>query len=218
MIEVNLLPGATRRTKRREKSSAAALPSLALPGKVDRWTALIALAWIVGPGVAGWLFWSTSIQREELTLKIEEAVQDSARYATLIARQDQLRARRDTVAEKLSIIQEIDAGRYIWPHLLDEVSRALPDYTWLTAVNGTAGEGAHPAFEITGRTGNTFALTRFMNDLEASPFIRDVKLTRTELVRDKDDRVVHEFVLTARYEEPPADVITTVPLFAKGED
>jgi Tfp pilus assembly protein PilN len=176
------------------------------------------LAWIVGPGLAGWLFWSTSSQLEELNLKVEEAVQDSARYAVLIARQDQLRARRDTVAEKLTMIQEIDAGRYVWPHLMDEISRALPDYTWLTALTSTTGEDDGPAFELTGRTGNTFALTRFMNDLEASPFIREVKLTRTEQVRDKDDRTVHEFVLTARYEEPPADLVTTVPLFAKGED
>ena len=29
---------------------------------------------------------------------------------------------------------QIDSDRYVWPHLLDEVSRNLPSYTWLTSL------------------------------------------------------------------------------------
>ena len=50
----------------------------------------------------------------------------------LIARTELLTARRDSIAQRVAIIQEIDQDRYSWPHLLDEVARALPDYTWLT--------------------------------------------------------------------------------------
>ena len=28
-------------------------------------------------------------------------------------------------------IRSVDSDRYVWPHLLDEVTRALPPYTWL---------------------------------------------------------------------------------------
>jgi hypothetical protein len=73
-------------------------------------------------------------------------------------------------------------------------------------------DGRQTSFQITGRTGNTFALTRFLKDLESSPFIRGVQLTGTEIVRDASERMVHQFILTARYEEPPQELITTVPL------
>lgn len=212
MIEVNLLPGATRRAPRRsgKPAGAAALRGLAIRG-VDRWKLAIGGAWLLGLGLAGWLYLDTNERRQELELSIEQAVQDSARYSTLIKKQDQLRARRDTIAQKLVMIQEIDASRYQWAHLLDEISRALPDYTWLTQING-ASRDEDASFQIVGRTGNTFALTRFLKELEASPFIKGVQLTRTEIVRDQNERALHQFSITARYEEPPLELVTTVPL------
>jgi Tfp pilus assembly protein PilN len=218
VIEVNLLPGAKKRPARRSAKPSFSLPKLGGDASsFDRATIGIVAAWILGPGLILWMFLGTGSRREELNLSIEQAVQDSARYAAVIAAQENLRARRDTIARKLEIIQEIDAGRYIWAHILDEISRALPEYTWLTRITPIESDGSLPNFQIVGRTGNTFALTRFMTDLESSPFIREVRLTTTEQVREQGDRVVHEFILLASYEEPPADAIETVPLFV-GED
>lgn len=179
---------------------------------MDRWTLGIIGAWLIGLGTTGWLYLDTTNERQETELAIEQAVQDSVRYSTIIAKQDELRARRDTLAQKLVMIQEVDAGRYIWAHLVNEISRALPDYTWLIRIEATGGVEGRPAFQLRGRTGNTFALTRFLKDLEASPFIRDVQLATTESVRAENERVVHEFVITASYEEPPLELLTTIPL------
>lgn len=210
MIEVNLLPGATKRSRR--AGAGRARRSGGAPS-VDRWVLGIVGAWVLAVATVVWLFFGASGRRQELEIAIERAVQDSVRYAAIIAKQDELRARRDTIAEKLVMIQEIDAGRYIWAHLLDEISSALPEYTWLTRLATTDDDGeGYVEFQITGRTGNTFALTRFLKDLEDSPFIRGVQLTKTESVRDQSERTVHEFVVTARYEEPPLELLTTVPL------
>lgn len=172
----------------------------------------IIAAWVLGVGAGGWLYLGAADRRQETELAIEAAVQDSARYAVIIAQHDKLRARRDTIAQKLVIIEEVDAGRYVWSHLLDEISRALPDYTWLTRIAGSNGGSQSVDLTITGRTGNTFALTRFLKDLEASPFVRGVQLTKTEVVSDPAGRMVHEFVLTASYEEPPLELLKTIPL------
>ncbi len=218
MIEVNLLPGAPKRRARRSVRLPGAFAGGGKLPPLDRWNALIVGGWIVGPVVIAWLFLSASNRQEELTLSIEQAVQDSTRYARLIETQEALRARRDTIAEKLQLIQEIDAGRYIWAHLFDEVSRALPEYTWLTSLGYLDTGTDLPEFMITGQTGNTFALTRFMKQLEDSPFIRSVRLSNTEQVRTHGDRLVHEFVLMASYEEPPTELIETVPLFVVREE
>lgn len=216
MIEVNLLPGATRRPTRRR-------PALRLPkvkgglGKLDATLLAAVAAWIVGPALVGFMFFSTQHEKAELALDLDQATQDSAHYATVIKANERLRARRDTIAKKLRLIQDIDANRYVWSHVLDEVSRALPAYTWLVTINEVPDTvGALPRFQIEGKTGNTFALTEFMKDLEASPFVTDVRLITTSMVTE-DGRSVHAFTLQAQYENPPADAIQTVPLFKPEE-
>lgn len=217
MIEVNLLPGSVKRAARRMPRIAAlnALSGFSMP-KFDRMALAAVVAWLVMVPLTGYMFLSDRGRVKELNTSIEGAIADSTRFANLIAANKKLLERRDTIAQKVSIIQKIDAGRFIWAHILDEVSRALPPYTWLVNVNALPADSTEttPHFRIEGRTGNNFALTKYLQDLEASPFIRNVKLATTELVRE-NDKLVYSFVLEAYFEEPPPDVIQTVPLFAK---
>ena len=213
MIEVNLLPGVKRRSKKAFGGGGASpLKAIKLPD-FDRWILFIVAGWVIGIGGLAWLFLGTQAAAETLEREIETAVADSTRYATTIAQTNELRARRDTIAMKLEVIQQIDEGRYTWPHIMSEVARALPDYTWLEGVSQTDG-GATPSFQIDGRTGNNFALTRFMSNLEASPFIRGVRLLSTAQVQE-GETTLHQFMLEARFEEPAAGVIETIPLFAE---
>jgi Tfp pilus assembly protein PilN len=146
MIEINLLPGTEKRKKQRPKLA------LKLPGgspAVDRITAFMAVAWIIGPLVLAWMFFGVRSERSGLQSAIDQAAADSVRYARLIETQASLQARQDTISQKLTIIQDIDAGRYIWPHILDEISRALPPYTWIESIQNQA-EGRQVGFTLTG--------------------------------------------------------------------
>ncbi len=216
MIEVNLVPGATRRPSRRR--AALKLPSFKGGfGKLDPYLAAAVAAWIVCPALVGFMFYSTQHRKAEIALDLEKARQDSAHYALTIKANERLRARRDSIADKLQLIQDIDANRYIWAHLLDEIARTLPDHTWLTLVSELPDTTVHlPHFQVDGRTGNTFALTEFMKDLEASPFVHDVQLVSTSIVKDQG-KEVHSFSLQADYEVPAADAIQTVPIFKPEE-
>ena len=216
MIEVNLNPGAAKRPTRRKLGLSLGGGRKAVAAKprqpIDRWGLFAALGWVLLMAGAGWLFLGARARKDELAIAIERAVRDSTHYANLIKATERLTARRDSIAQRLHLIQEIDAGRYVWPHIMDEIGRALPSYTWLTGV-AQLQAGPPVAFRVEGRTGNTFALTQFMNDLEASAFIRGVRLASTQLIREQE-KVVHAFVLEATYETPPPDRIETVPLFA----
>jgi Tfp pilus assembly protein PilN len=214
MIEINLLPGTEKRKKQRA-GFAVKLPS-GVP-TVDRITAFIVAAWIIAPLVAAWMFFGVRSERADLQVAVDQAAADSARYGRLIETQAALQARQDTIAQKLSIIQEIDAGRYIWPHILDEISRALPPYTWLETVRHRDA-GTQTGFTIMGRTGNLAALTRFMDALEASPFLRAIELVSSEqaYVAGDESRIVNDFILTGTYDHPPLEMIETVPLFVDG--
>ena len=141
---------------------------------------------------------------------------DSSRYAENIAAADSLRARQDTIQQKSQIIREIDSDRYVWAHILDEVSGALPDFTWLTSLQQTAGTASDVEFRIDGMTGATAALTRFMRDLEESAFLRDVRLVSQEQTQ-QGAKLVHNFVLMARYQPPDSTAISTEPIILTGE-
>jgi hypothetical protein len=120
------------------------------------------------------------------------------------------------------------------------VSAALPAYTWLTSLSyaGTpqgsnivaarpaaAAEGAGKKaakvatdipldtvqVRVMGRTVDIQALTRFMSDLEASPFFAQVNLDKSEATTDNGIQVT-DFTLTMLYTRPDSTVIRRVPL------
>lgn len=218
MIEINLLPDARRRsTPRLPRLRSMSADRTAHARKpTDRWLLFAILAWLVGSLVAASMFFSTRDRRSGLEVAIEGARLDSARYAEMRAANELLLARQDTIAQKLEIIQEIDAGRYVWAHIVDEISRAIPPSTWLVSIAYLSVEGTFdtPRFAMDGRTRNTFALTRLMQDLEASPFIRNVTLLQTDQLRE-DEKRLYTFQLEAQFENAPPDRIETVPLFTR---
>ncbi len=171
---------------------------------------------VLAAGLCGWLYLSTGDQVATLQVDIEGARADSSRYADLIQKNEALLAREDSIAQRVRIIQEIDGDRYVWAHIMDEVARCLPEYTWLTELLQVS-LGDEIQFRITGRAGNTFALTQFMENLEASLFIRNVRLNSTdqiveELGQGRLRRAVYEFVLEALFERPSEELLETVPL------
>ncbi len=112
----------------------------------------------------------------------------------------------------MNIIQDIDALRYVWPHLLDEVARDLPDYTWLTQVIQVS-VGETVDFQVRGMAGNNQAMTTFWRQLEESPFIRSVQLVQSEQVVQATGQLVYAFQLDCVYGRPSLDVLETIPLF-----
>jgi Tfp pilus assembly protein PilN len=202
---------------------------------------------VVAFAVVGLLFNAQNARAGELAEQIDRAVRDSTRYAKVLDARRKLTAERDSVNRQLQIIRTIDENRYNWAHILDEISRALPAYTWLTTLEQTSKAplppGAetldgvstpqpaaaaakakksavvpdtidvHPmlSFRVVGQTVDIQALTMFMRQLESSPFIQHVALTKSEivLVEGKD---VTQFELAADYEVPPPGVVRTSPL------
>jgi Tfp pilus assembly protein PilN len=145
MITVNLLPGAAaggRGTRRRFALPAwgERLRSIV----TDRYLAVAVVGVLASASVVGVLHAGQQQEGAALTAREEVAVADSARYATLIKARRLATAERDSVSRQIAIIAAIDSNRYVWAHVLDEMSRALPPYTWLTSVQQTSAPPAPP--------------------------------------------------------------------------
>lgn len=218
MIEVNLLPGGKKRSSRGPGLSFK-LPTIEAFPK-DPWILGASGVVIVVVALSAFLYLTTNGVHGELTVSIGEAVSDSTRYADLIQQNDALTARRDSIAQRVEIIQEIDGDRYTWPHILDEVARALPDYTWVSELVQVSG-GDPLEIRIKGRAGNNFAVTQFMENLEASLFLRNVDLISTQQVLETVsgvNRIVNEFEFEVEFERPPVELLQTVPLLDVGPE
>lgn len=143
MIEINLLPGARRKSKRSGggasfdfgASMAAVRERVTEPWLIGS-VAVTALALLA----VGGLFIQQARSGAALDEALQKAVQDSTRYASVLKEHDRAEARRDTALRSLNLIRAIDDDRYIWPHIMDEVSKALPPYTWLVTL-GFSGLG-----------------------------------------------------------------------------
>jgi Tfp pilus assembly protein PilN len=230
LIEMNLLPGGKRgvaRPKPGRKPSAPKFGGLREMTSADPLVVIVVVLAFAAVGSLIVLFLQQSVKMSGLEEELAIQRQDSIRYAEAIAAADSLEARRDTIQQKAAIIREIDSDRFVWAHIMDEVSAALPDFTWLTGIQQTGAVPAAPAaaaaqatptveFRIDGMTGLTQALTRFMRDLEDSPFIRDVRLVSQEQIQ-QGQRLVHNFVLMASYQQPDSSVIVTEPIIITGE-
>ena len=137
MIQVNLLPGTASRSRDRSFDLGGML-STATAGIRDKF--MLAAVGSVGTVVlaVGILFMSQSNLERTLTEREQKAMQDSARYKVVLAAKHRAEATRDSLYHQVAIIKSIDDSRYLWPHLMEEISNALPQYTWLTLVTQTS--------------------------------------------------------------------------------
>ncbi|MEW5926758.1 MAG: PilN domain-containing protein [Gemmatimonadota bacterium] len=238
MIEINLLPAGEKKRRPAGRSGGAARRGPALPRFAGD-PYMLGLG-LLGAAIFLWLgfsWWRVNTAQAAVEARIETETRDSTRFASTIQLVEAMESRQDTIESKIEVIRGVDERRYIWPHLLDEISRAIPPYTWLTKLAAveteenaapaqpkTAADSAAvqaaaqakpegPAFNLEGNTGSTQALTRFMKSLEASPFIRDVTLVTSEQTTTAG-RTYQRFTLEARYETPDSSFVESVPVIS----
>jgi Tfp pilus assembly protein PilN len=140
MIEINLLPGAGKKAQRKGGGGialGAAFASLVANVK-DPWLLGAVGSLGTAAAVVGLLFTWQGAKYDEVVEREQKAVQDSTRYAAVLREKDKAEAQRDSVIHQLEIIRSIDNNRFVWPHIMDEVSRSLPPYTWLTSMQQTS--------------------------------------------------------------------------------
>ncbi len=161
-IQVNLLPGGKKKGKSAAGSSlnvGAALSGLSDKVK-DPWLLGSASAVVLAVAVVGVLFTSQQASAGEIASRLDKAVRDSTRLTTVLDARRKVTAERDSVHRQVQIIRTIDDNRYVWAHLLDEISQALPAFTWLTSVEQTSTAELPPGAQPPAPVNATRAQTR----------------------------------------------------------
>lgn len=154
MIRINLLAVDRERAKRRAKFQ--------IGQKVTVGCSLI----LVATGLSvGWWYWSLRSASQDLDQRIVDARQETVRLQSLIQQAQQFEARRAQLQQRVALIEELRKGQTGPVHLLDEISRSLPDTMWLTELRQTGAD-----VTIDGRCLSLTALSDFVGSLEASTY------------------------------------------------
>jgi type IV pilus assembly protein PilN len=161
MIRINLLSQDRDKPKRRTPSSQAAFQS---GQKIAvACTLVVALAAL---GVAWW-YWSLRKESTQLTDEIAAAEQETARLRTLIVQVNEFEARRGQLQQRVALIEQLRRGQSGPVHLLDEISRSVPEMLWLTQLEQKGSD-----VTIDGRCTSLTSLSDFVDNLARSGWFK----------------------------------------------
>jgi len=225
MIEINLLPGARKKKGSSGGSSLDVRAFVASLGErfKDPWLGIAVAGMTVGLLAVGAMWYMQREEKAKLLAAEQVAVQDSARFEAVVRATSVAAAQRDSILRQMAIIAAIDGDRFVWPHVMDEIARALPTYTWLRSVAQSsaattvspeavaAGIAPRLAIRVVGLTVDVQALTIFMKQLEASEFLENVTLVGSDATTVEGKQVT-EFTLDMAFSKPPESALRLVPL------
>jgi len=216
MITINLKPGA-KRSKAGKSPLAAGLARFKSLGEQVKdpyrlGALVLATAWL---GFVGMSHLSTSAELTDLEPKLEQARAEYQRFRGFLGEKRRLEAIRDSILAQVNTIRKVDGDRYVWPHILDEVARAIPPFTWLTDIAFVTAAAPPPIdslsaepfyapvqVQVTGKTVDfASGYTRLLRRLEDSPYLADVTAVSANTIVEQE-RALTAFVLKAAFARP----------------
>ncbi len=189
MIRINLLAVERERTKTRVVISTA--------HRITIGASLILLATVLG---VAWWFWSLRQQSIQLDADIARAEIQTQQLRSVLAQVQKFEARKAQLQQRVTIIEQLRNGQSAPVHVLDEISKSLPDRLWLTDLTQTGNE-----FALNGMTTSMTAVSDFITNLEATRwFKRPVEIVDSQVQTDVKAGDLVKFALKAVSQDPNA--------------
>jgi type IV pilus assembly protein PilN len=168
MIRINLLSSDRRPVK-------AAPKGLLLAQKMTVVGSLILVLAALG---IGWRYWALGQEAASIERQLTDARREEQRLAGILKQVQEFEARREVLQQRASLIDELRKGQSAPVHMVDQISRALPEMTWLTELR-------QDGYDVTmqGRCLSLTSLSDFVGNLEASRYFkRPVEILSSEVV------------------------------------
>ena len=139
---------------------------------------------------AGWFFKSAQIR--DLDTRIAADEKRKRDLQAIKVQVDAFQAKKTLLENKVGLIKKLKAEQKGPVHMLDEISKALPDLVWLTALDETAGR-----VKFTGESNGLTAVAAFLEGLGRSGWFPQV-----DLVSAKEANTIYTFNLAGTFKDP----------------
>ena len=170
--------------------------------------ALILLATLV---TVGWWFWSLHEESVRVEADIARAETEAQQLRSVLAEVQKFETRKATLQQRVTLIEQLRRGQSEPVHILDEISRALPDRLWLVSTVQRDKD-----YTIEGRTTSLTALSDFVTNLESSSwFTRPVEIVDSQVDQTAQGDMVR-FTIRATTTNPEAPAPPPPPAAGRG--
>lgn len=126
---------------------------------------LCSLVLVAAALAIGWRFWTMRERSAELDEEIQRAQKEAQSLRSVLEQVQQFELRKTQLQQRVALIEDLRRGQAGPVHMLDEISRALPDRLWLTDLKQDA-----DTLKIEGQTTSLTALSDFIGNLETSGY------------------------------------------------
>jgi len=165
MIKINLMADAQA-----GKGRVKAAPRIEGTGALGQNVLMIGVVVLSLLGV-GWRWYSLASEHSQLVSEIAKAEQEKQRLQAIIKKGEDYKAKKDLLQRKITLVTQLKRNQSGPVHLLDEVSKQLPDFLWLDSMSESGF-----AIQIQGKATTYNAVSNFYNNLTGSPYFQGVVL------------------------------------------
>lgn len=179
MIKINLVPEEQRKKVREVKFKK---PTLHIP-KFDMILAVLLL--FLAIGAVAWLNFSKDRELKKLNKDIAEAQQQLKELEKERKMVEDIERQQKELKEWVSLVQNLNEGRALYFHVMDELNKLKPEYMWLVVFE----ENNHN-FKLNGKTFSNYMISNFMDRLNGSSYFNNVKLDEIKETEEKEHSVI----------------------------
>jgi len=190
VIRINLLAVERARAKKPRILISAA-------HRVTIGASLVLIATILG---IGWWFLALRQRSAQIDQDIVKAETEAVKLRSVLAQVQKFEARKAQLTQRVTLIEQLRKGQSAPVHVLDEISRSLPERLWLTEVRQVGSD-----FTIMGYTASLPSLSDFVANLEATKwFKRPVEILDSQVTSDKLAGDLVKFSIKGALNDPEA--------------
>jgi type IV pilus assembly protein PilN len=191
MIRINLLAAERDRAKKQGK--------VTLGTSGQKLTIGCSIILILSVLFVGWRYWALGRESAQLDADISASQQETTRLHSIIQQVQQFEQRKAQLQQRVALIEQLRKGQTGPVHMLDQLSRALPQMLWLTELK-QAGDDVIVDGKCTTLTG----LSEFVSNLEASGYFKrsiEIVDTKTEMAGTPPSEIIR-FTIKATFQQP----------------
>ena len=163
----------------------------------------------------GWRYWALGQQEAQTKRDIDAANRDEQRLQEILKQVEEFQNRKKVLEARLNLIDELRKGQSAPVHMIDQISKALPEMTWLTNIVQSGGY----TLQIQGRCLTLTSLSDFIGNLESSRyFMRPVEIIETSTVTGgaKEGPELIQFTIRGTFQMQGVESVAPPPPGAKG--
>jgi type IV pilus assembly protein PilN len=156
---------------------------------------------LVGTAVlVGWWFWSLRQESARLDEELARAEVETRQVRSVLEQVRKFESRKAVLQQRVSLIEELRKGQAAPVHLLDEISKSIPERLWLSELTQVGAD-----FTMSGMTDSLTGVTDFVANLESTKWFRKpVEILDSQVQTDAKVGDLIRFQVKAQFVDPSA--------------